>query len=201
MIRVRLATRKTRALCFDLEARPLAFWYDGETTKQITAFGWKWSDNPHVHTMLLRPSGRYDFNGTRKRLAPENAHETFLCELERADLVYGHNIRRYDLPLFQGWLLRLGLRMMPELRTTDTCRDLPKRSSVSVSLENMAAMYRLEGEKYGMSQPMWEEANRLTDGGIALARKRVESDVLLQERLRGKLVELDILRPPRVWKP
>jgi hypothetical protein len=42
-----------RLLVFDLENRPLAYWYDGETTSEITAFGWKWSDERRVHTMLL----------------------------------------------------------------------------------------------------------------------------------------------------
>jgi hypothetical protein len=49
-----------RLLVFDLENRPLAYWYDGETTSEITAFGWKWSDERRVHTMLLQPDGRFD---------------------------------------------------------------------------------------------------------------------------------------------
>jgi hypothetical protein len=51
-------------------------------------------------------------------------------------------------------------------------------------------MYGIKGAKYTMSQPMWENANRLPTDGIALARKRVASDVLLQERLRAKLLDL-----------
>jgi hypothetical protein len=55
-----------------------------------------------------------------------------------------------------------------------------------------------------MSQPMWEDANRLTDRRHgALARKRVASDVLLQERLRAKLLDLasggPLLKAPRRW--
>jgi hypothetical protein len=62
-------------------------------------------------------------------------------------------------------------------------------------------MYGLEGEKYVMSQPAWEEANRLGAEGRDLARRRVSSDVLLQERLRTRLLELNLLKEPRVWTP
>jgi hypothetical protein len=70
---------------------------------------------------------------------------------------------------------------------------------MSASLENLAAMYDLGGDKFSMSQPMWEAANKLTVAGVELARKRVASDVVLQERLRLKLLELGLLGAPRMW--
>lgn len=189
-----------RALCFDLENRPLAYWYDGQTTSEITAFGWKWTDERHVRTMLLRPDG--DFTSDENAVIPrEMAYQLFTAEMAAAGVVYGHNIRRHDLPMLDAGLLRLQLPMLPPMRTTDTCRDLPKTAGVSKSLENMAAMYGLRGDKLKMSQPMWEDANRLTDGGIELARKRVASDVLLQERLRAKLIKLGLLKNARAWRP
>jgi hypothetical protein len=121
-----------------------------------------------------------------------------LCQ---ADLNYGHNIRGHDLPIFQAGLLRRELPPLPHLLTSDTLRDMPKRKDMSFSLENLAGYLNLQGDKYTMSQPMWEEANRLTPEGIKLARKRVSSDVLLQEKLRNKLIELGLLRSPRIWRP
>jgi len=194
-----------RCLCFDLENRPLAYWYDGETTSQITAFGWKWSDEWPVATMLLRPDGKYDYFPAGvdkpKRLAAPEVHGAFANALRSADVVYGHNIRRHDLPMLNAWLLRLQLAPLPPLLTSDTLRDYPKRNGLSASLENLAAMYGLEGEKYTMSQPMWEAANKLTPEGVNLARKRVVSDVLLQEALREKLLGLGLLAAPRLWRP
>lgn len=199
-IRVRLVRRpQPRTLCFDLENRPLAYWYDGQATSQITAFGWKRTDEQIPHVMLLRQDGRYDHDG--KRLSAVAAHAMFRDELARVDLVYGHNIRKHDLPMMNAWLLRLQLDPLPPILTTDTLRDLPRRGGVSASLENLAAMYGLEGEKFSMSQPAWEEANKLTRDGVELARRRVASDVLLQERLREKLLSLGLLKPPRVWRP
>lgn len=191
--------KRQRALCFDLENRPLAYWYDGQTTSQITAFGWKWSDDDSVNSLLLRPDGVYD-SGEGYMCSAQRAHGEFRDILASADLVYGHNIRRHDLPILNSWLLRLQLPLLPPLLTSDTLSDYPKRNGLSASLENLAAMYGLGGEKFGMSQPMWEQANMLTPEGIALARKRVESDVLLQERLREKEIELGLLGPPKIWK-
>lgn len=200
MLRATFKTRPTRALCFDLENRPLAYWYDGQTTSQITAFGWKWADEKQVQTLLLRTDGWY-VAGDGRLFASTDAHHQFRALLASADLVYGHNIRKHDLSMFQAWLLRLQLPPLPELRTTDTLRDIPKRNGVSASLENLASMYGIEGEKLTMTQPMWERANQLTDDGVELARERVVSDVLLQERLRNKMLDLGILRDPRTWKP
>lgn len=191
---------KLRLLCFDLENRPLAYWYDGETTSEITAFGWKWSNERRVQTMLLQPDGQFRTDdGT---VLPANiAYGAFVAELVDARIVYGHNIRRHDLPMLNAALLRRQLPTLPPLRTTDTCRDLPKTAGVSKSLENMAAMYGLKGTKVKMTQPAWENANRLTPDGIEQARKRVAGDVVLQERLRSKLTGLGLLGAPRVWRP
>lgn len=189
-----------RALCFDLENRPLAYWYDGNPTSEITAFGWKWADERTVNTMLLQPDGTFlKDNGVS--LGCDEAYPMFVGELWNAGVVYGHNIRRHDLPMLNAGLLRRELPPLPPLLTTDTCRDIPKTGGVSKSLENMAAMYGLKGKKHTMSQPMWEDANRLTSSGTSLAQKRVASDVLLQERLRAKLLALGILKPPRAWSP
>lgn len=101
--------------------------------------------------------------------------------------------------MLNAGLIRQQLHPLGPILTTDTCKDLPKRGGLSYSLENLVAMYGVQGAKYTMSQPMWEEANRLTEDGIALARKRVSSDVVLQERLRAKLLGLGILKAPRMW--
>lgn len=189
-----------RVLGFDLENRPLAYWYDGQTTSEITAFGWKWIGEDFVQTLLLRPDGRYEYDDGCPWDYTE-AHAFFRDELEAADVVFGHNIRRHDLPILQAWLLRLELPSLPPILTSDTLKDYPRRKDLSASLENLAAMYGLGGEKFGMSQPMWEDANKLTPAGVALARKRVVSDVLLQETLRERLLGLGLLKSPSVWRP
>lgn len=202
MIEVTFTTRRTRALCFDLESRPSAFWWGDKTTAQITAFGWKWSDEKRVHTMLLTADGAF-LKDDGSSFGSAAAYQSFAGLLASADLVYGHNIRRFDLPLFQAGLLRRGLPKLPELRTTDTLKDYPKRHDMSASLENLAKMHGVddEGGKKHMSVLDWEQANQLAPDGITLARERVASDVVLQEKLRARLIDLGLLGEPRTWKP
>lgn len=198
-VRALQPSTRDKILCFDLENRPLAYWYDGMCTSEITAFGWKWHHYHEVHTMLLTNDGHFE-DDLGIRWPSATAHETFSTILQSADIVYGHNIRRHDLPIIQAHLLRLHLPPLGELTTTDTLRDYPKRGGMSASLANLAAYYGLEGEKKVMTQNDWEDANRLTSSGIPLARERVVGDVLLQERLRDKLLELEILKAPRTWR-
>lgn len=194
------STEKKRLLCFDLENRPLAYWYDGETTSEVTAIGWKYHDEPCAQTLLLRADGRFE-SDSGKKVSKTAAYEAFTAEIRYAGLVYGHNIRRHDLPMLTAQLLRLGLPPLGSILTTDTCRDYPRRAGMSASLENLAAYYGLEGEKKKMTQPAWEDANRLTASGIEAARERVVADVLLQEQLRDHLVSHGLLKPPRMWSP
>lgn len=191
-------TGRVRLLCWDIENRPSAYWFDGETTSQITAFGWKWLDEPKARSLLLQPNGDFVDDGGRV-FGNRDAHSYFRELLCEAGVVYGHNIRRHDLPIFQAWLLRHKLDPLPRLLTSDTLRDYPKRKGMGASLEILVEMYGVKGKKFSMNQPMWEAANQLTPDGIALARKRVESDVVLQERLRDKLIELGLLGAPRMW--
>jgi hypothetical protein len=202
VIRATFTTRTARAVCFDLESRPSAFWWGDKTTAQITAFGWKWRDEPVAHSLVLLSSGRFRHDSRTRTVSAVRAYELFRDELTASDLCYGHNIRKFDLPLFQAGLLRNGIVPLPELRTTDTLRDFPKRHDMSASLENLANLY-LPGEegKLHLSISDWEQANQLRPEGVALARERVMSDVLLQERLRDRLLELGLLKPPRWWKP
>lgn len=189
-----------RRLCFDLESRPSAYWYDGRTTSEITAFGWRWDGDADVSTLVLVEGQRF-VAGDGRLLDYREAYQVFSHRLRTADLVYGHNIRRHDLGLVQSGLWRLGLPLMGTLVTSDTCTDLPKRKDMSVSLESLAALHKLSQPKMPMPIPAWEAANRLEAGGVELARQRVASDVLLQAELRTELLRLSLLGAPRVWRP
>lgn len=192
--------KQLKVLGWDIENRPAAYWFDGQTTSEITAIGYKWLHEDVVHTLMLRNNGRFECD-EGDRITDRKAYIKFRDVLGRADITFGHNLRKHDLPIFQAGLLRRELPPIAPLLVTDTLRDIPRKNGLSASLANLAAMYGLEGEKQSMNHSEWEKSNRLTDEGIALARGRVVGDVLLQEQLRAKLLSLDLLRPPRRWLP
>jgi len=183
---------------FDIENAPWAYWFPGETTARVTAICWK-PVNGDLSWLLLTRTGRWiDEDG--KKLALDKGLLRFRKVVEDCALCFGHNIRRHDLGIINGSLLRLQLGPLPSVLTTDTLKDYPSRRGMAASLEALASMYGLDGSKKSMSVPDWEYANELTSEGIEETRQRVVGDVLLQEQLRQKLLDLGILGPPRKWR-
>lgn len=183
-----------RILDFDIECRPLS-WYGGDyVTKEVTAIAYTWV--PADHTRRLVVENRcLDEKGDIKGLL-----DFFLRAYEQADMVTGHFIRGFDLPVLNGALAEQGMPLLSDKLTHDTKLDLLKRSGLSNSQENLGAVLGLDAPKVQMNQALWRSANRLERDGIAATRDRVVGDVVQHVELRRKLIELGQLGPPRVWR-
>lgn len=181
--------RPLRVLDFDCEARPL-HWISGDyVSKEITAIAWAWCDAPeHVECYLL---GETD---------PVSMLLAFRAAYEQADVVTGHYIRGYDLPMVNGALTEYQLPALGDKLSHDTKLDLVRRQGLSGSQENLGTMLKLVHPKVKMDQAKWRDANRLTPEGIALTRERVVGDVRQHIEMRKRLMELGYLGPPRLWK-
>lgn len=178
-----------RWLDWDIENRPLSYNGPDYTTAEITAIAAGWVDEKKVHCWALGEVSALEMlTGFRE-----------LCE--EADGLTGHNIRRHDLPITNGAMLEHGLPPLPPKLTCDTYADLTRRKELSASQASLAEMLGVPEAKYGMSQPAWREANRLTPEGVALTRRRVIDDVVQHRALRERLIERRLLREPRVWSP
>lgn len=126
----------------------------------------------------------------------------FIAPLRRGCLVVTHNGPRYDLPLLNGTMMKMGLEPLPRLLVSDTYANLRKRGhAFSASLGNMAQRFNVEHQKEHFSEYDWELA--YTGNRDALDRLRVYNvgDVLTTLALRRRLIELGLLRSPRVWSP
>jgi hypothetical protein len=183
------ATR--RILIFDIENRPLTYWFGDVTTSEITSIAWKWvgEDDVYVESLTTEPG------------SAESMLETFLEAYRQSDMVCGHYIRRHDLPIVQAALMEYGLPLLTAINSCDTKLDLVKRSGQPATLENIAALLGVEAPKVSMSQMDWREANRLTPEGIAKTENRVIGDIYLQEAVREALILRGWLKPPSMWYP
>jgi hypothetical protein len=179
-----------RLLDFDIENRPLAYWYPGETTAEVTAIAACWMDGPQ--TMRGWLLGRHK---------PAAMLKGFRALYDQADMVTGHYIRRHDLPILNGAMLEAGMPALEPKLTCDTKMDLTKRKDISASLEELAVMFGLEARKAHMSNTDWREANRLKPSGIAKAKERATSDVRLHMEIYKRLVDGNYLSAPKVWRP
>lgn len=186
-------------LGFDIENRPLAYWFDGQATAQITAIAWKERQEKTCHVMLLTADDRWIVDDKRKKVTTRDAVQMFAEILCEAGLVYGHNIRNHDLPIFNAALERELLPVLPSILTCDTCKDYPKAKGKSKNLETLAAEHGLEGEKKHMGIYQWELSNKLLPDALSETVERVVGDVLLQEALRDKLLAKGYLSDPKRW--
>jgi hypothetical protein len=178
-----------RVLDFDCEARPL-HWISGDyVSKEITAIAWAWTDAPEDVTCYLL--GEVD---------PVWMLQRFCGAWNQADMVTGHFIRGYDIPMINGALTEYQLPALPDKLTSDTKIDLVRRQGLSGSQENLGAMLGLEHEKVKMDQRKWRDANRLTKAGLEEVRKRVVGDVQQHIEMRRRLLDLGYLSAPVKWR-
>jgi hypothetical protein len=186
---VTVTHRPLRVLDFDVEARPL-HWISGDyVSKEITAIAWAWTNHPDDVTCYLL--------GETDSVTMLTA---FLAAYTEADLVTGHYIRGYDLPMVNGALTEYQLPSLGDKLSHDTKIDLVRRAGLSGSQENIGAMLGLENEKVKMDQRKWRSANRLTPEGLIEVKKRVVGDVTQHIEMRRRLMELGYLGPPVLWK-
>lgn len=177
-----------KVLDFDCECRPMHF-YGDYVSKEITAMAWAWTDKPDDVTCYLL--GETDLP---KMLA------AFVEAWASADLVTGHFIRGFDIPLIQGALTEQKMALLPDKLTQDTKLDAVSRHGLSASQENWGGMLGLENPKVQMDQTKWRKANRLQPEGLALVRERVTGDVKQHIELRLKMLRLEYLKPPVMWR-
>jgi hypothetical protein len=116
-----------------------------------------------------------------------------------ADMVTGHYIRKFDLPILQAALFENGLPLLPQKLTCDTKGDLVNFSGLSKSQENLGALLELAEGKYHMNDHRWRKSSRLDPVGAAEARKRAREDVRQHKALRLALWDAGALGPPRMW--
>lgn len=188
-----------RILDFDIEVRPMAFYGGDFVTKQPTAIAWKFvGERAGVQVVTLGNS--YD---TRLVMDEEvEMLETFREVYNEADIVTGHYIRGFDLPILNARMMRHGLPMLDTRLAQDTKGDLARAQGVSKSQENLGAMFELRHPKVPMNTTKWEVANALMPEGIAETRKRVVGDVRQHVELRQTMLDRGYLDArPKAWGP
>lgn len=188
---MRLASqRPIKTLDFDIENRPLSYWRPDRPTAEVTAIAFGWVGQPRsIHAVVLG------------EVTADEMLERFVEAYDEADMVTGHYIRRHDLPIINGALLELGLPPLQAKLTQDTRLDLMRLGDLPASQEELSEMLGVKAAKFRMSQTKWRQANRLTEEGLALTRKRVMDDVRQHMGLRQRLLDLDMLGTPKVWTP
>lgn len=190
----KVSTRPLKILDFDIENRPLSYWYDGNPTAEVTAIAWSWIDEDVIAVEALEPPPLHDYSMTYMLARFRHAYD-------EADVVTGHYIKKHDLPIVNAALIENALPPLTAKLASDTKLDLVKRGSISVSQESLSDLLHLDAPKESMSQAQWREANRLTPNGIAETKRRVVGDVRQHKQMRAALIREELLKTPTMWTP
>ena len=178
-------TSHIRGLVFDIENKPGTFGPGDYTHPKLTAIGCLWLDRK-------RPKGwafsRLDESEMRR------AAEEFAVEWQRADYVIGHNARRHDVKILDGFYTMLDLPLLPRRKVIDTYLDQPKMTGLSRSLENLAYRWNCPVQKMSMPEYAWERAWDGHPDAVKLMRRRVTTDCEINAWLYRELIDRGLLR-------
>jgi DNA polymerase elongation subunit (family B) len=182
-----------RILDFDIETIAAGFADPEWVPQKITCVAWSWIGTDVVESRVCGPAGLFGKPQLRaKMLAP------LLKALGEADMVTGHNIRRFDLPVLQAEVMRLGLPSLPVVLAQDTIK-LRTSKGFKKGQDVLGRLYRIADEKLSLDWQAWQDA--YDEDGWQTIRDRAESDVAMHKQLRAALIELDYLKEPRRWSP
>lgn len=187
-----LHSKELKVLDFDIETRRIGFHNAGRFAPdgcEPVTIGAAWDGEP-VQVWSLNP--RWRERDARYLVT------RFRSLYEEADMVTGHYIRKFDLPILNGACLEWGLPPLGPKLVLDTKTDLLDAAGLSKSQENLSALLKLEASKFHMNDSGWRSVARLLPEALELAKTRVLSDVLQHQALRVALADWI---SPSVWKP
>lgn len=179
-----------RLLDFDIETVAAGYADPQWVPSTVTAWAYSWGDDVTVEALPVRSF--YNVRARRRFLQP------LLEALEAADVVTGHNVLRFDLPVLQAEVMRLGLPSLRPVLVQDTIR-LPRAKGFKKGQDNLGVLLEVETGKLPLNFQQWADAYAEPDLGTV--KDRVATDVLQHMQIRDQLRERGWLKPPRMWSP
>ncbi len=177
--------RPLRGLAFDIENAPGTYGPGDYTHPKVTALAAQFLDEDEVYA--------WSWN-RRARVGMRDIAERFRALWDAADFVLGHNIRRHDRKILDGFYTDLELPLLSQKRMVDTYLDMPKMQGLSRSLENLAARWDCPIRKMSLSEYDWQLAYDGVPEGLALMRERCKSDVQINVWLYSELIRRGLLK-------
>lgn len=181
-----------RILDFDVETVAAGFADPDWVPQKITCVAWCWVGESHyAESRICTPAGLYSKPELRRGML-----KVLLQQIAEADMLTGHNIARFDLPVINADAVRLGLEPVRRALVQDTMR-LVRSKGLKKGQDNLGRMLKTEGEKLALDWQAWQDAYE--EPGWQTIRRRAESDVEMHMELRQTLLDRNVLRPPFMW--
>jgi DNA polymerase elongation subunit (family B) len=181
-----VAGKQLRILDFDCETRATGFGDPQWVPQEITCIAWSWIGDDEV-------SYRLRCKGAKRMM------QAFLKVYAEADVLTGHNIRRFDLPTVNAECLRFGFPSLAPKMTQDTLRDIVRTKGMKRDQDNLGKQLGLPVDKLTMGWHDWHVA--YLEKGWPMVAERAMTDVVQHKLMRIEMMERGWLREPRVWAP
>lgn len=182
-----------RILDFDVETVAAGFDDPNWVPQKITCVAWSWIGSEDIEVRISTSEGLFSRpERRRKMLAP------LLEAIAEADMVTGHNLLRFDLPIVSAECMRLGLPTLGEVLVQDTMR-LVRTKGFKKGQDNLSALVEVPEPKLTLSWQEWQLAYE--EKGWETVKERCRSDVRAHKMMRERLLERGWLKPPRMWSP
>ena len=182
------STRRT--LDFDLETVAAGYADPEWVPNTVTAWAFSWGDTVEVDALPVKYL--YDRKARRRFLQP------LLDAIDDADVLTGHNVIRFDLPVLQAEVMRLELPSLPRKLVQDTIR-LPRSKGFKKGQDNLAVLMQVEAEKLPLNFEQWAAA--YAEPGLETVKERVGGDVRQHMLIRDQMRARGWLAAPRMWGP
>lgn len=173
-------------LDFDLETVAAGFADPNWVPQKITCAAWSYVGSDRVDSLVCGPLGLYTEPAARESVVLAVAYA-----VRHADIVTGHNIARFDLPVLNSELMRFGHEPIRSLTIQDTIR-VPRAKGFKKGQDNLARMLKVRDEKLPLDWQAWEDA--YAEPGWPTVRRRCETDVVQHKQLRAELLARDLLK-------
>lgn len=153
--------------------------------QRVTAIAWSWIDEEHVSYATRLDGIDYMF-------------EAFLEAYRAADMVTGHNLLRFDLPVLMADLLRNGYSKLSPVLVQDTIR-IVRTKGFKKGQDNLSTLLENPVQKMPLNWQEWQNAYEESDWRTVI--DRVTSDVRGHKILRERMIERGWLKPAVMWSP
>lgn len=189
-----MPVRPLRILDFDCETIAAGFADPEWVPQKVTCIAWSWIGSDEVRVKTCGGSaGLYEDPSLRRALL-----EDFLVDYHRADMVTGHNLLRFDLPVLNADIMRLGATPLGPKLVQDTMR-IWRSKGFKKGQDNLAGLVQTYERKLALDWQQWEDAYRTPGWPVVMDRAR--SDVIMHKELRAAMLDRGWLKAPRMWHP
>lgn len=180
-----------RILDFDIETLAAGYADPAWVPDKITCISASWIGEDEVYTWMTGQRGYWSRKArARKVLRP------FYELLSEAEMVTGHNIKRFDLRVFNAEAMRCGVEPIRQVLVEDTMAIL-RSKGFKKGLDNIAVELGCGG-KLALSWSEWDKAYE--DPSWQVVKERCESDVRLHKQVREEMRSRGWLKPPTMWR-